>query len=68
VLQDAVTRNPRNTSIKGDLIRVEAELDGLDTALYEARGFAKDDPDKTLYDEVSAELYEKAGRVGDAAT
>ena len=67
VLQDAVTRNPRNTSIKGDLIRVEAELDGLDTALYEARGFAKDDPDKTLYDEVSAELYEKAGRVGDAA-
>src|SRR6516225_5248617 len=67
VLQDAVTRNPRNTSIKGDLIRVEAELDGLDTALYEARGFARDDPDKTLYDEVSAELYEKAGRVGDAA-
>jgi cellulose synthase operon protein C len=67
VLRDAVMRHPRNTSIKADLIRVEAELDGLDTALYEALGFAKDDPDNTLYDEVSAELYEKAGRVGDAA-
>jgi cellulose synthase operon protein C len=67
VLQDAVTRNPRNASIKADLIRVEAELEGLDTALYEARGFAKDDPDNNLYDKVSAELYEKAGRAGDAA-
>ena len=44
VLQDAVGRNPRNVSIKADLIRVEAELDGLDTAIYEARGFANDDP------------------------
>ena len=67
VLQDAVARNPRNASIKADLIRVEAELYGLDTALYEARGFAKNDPGNTLYDLVSAEIYEKAGRVQDAA-
>jgi putative PEP-CTERM system TPR-repeat lipoprotein len=67
VLQDAVGRNPRNASIKADLIRVEAELDGLDTAIYEARGFANDDPQNSLYDQVSAELYEKAGRAGDAA-
>jgi len=67
VLQDTVVRNPRNASFKADLIRVEAEVDGLDTALYEARGFAKDDPDNDLYDRVSAELYEKVGRAGDAA-
>ena len=67
VLQDAIARNPQDASIKADLIRVEAELDGLDTALYEARGFAKDDPGNTLYDLVSAEIYENAGRAGDAA-
>jgi len=67
VLQDAVARNPRNASIKADLIRVEAELDGLDTALYVARGFAKDDSDNNLYDLISAELCEKAGRPRDAA-
>ena len=67
VLQDAVASNPRNASIEADLIRVEAELDGLDTALYVARGFAKGDPGNPLYDRVSAELYEKAGRTGDAA-
>ena len=68
VLQDAVGRNPQNSSIKAELIQVEVELDGLDTAIYEARGFAKDDPQNSLYDEVSAELYEKAGRSGDAAS
>ena len=67
VLQDAVGRNPRNASIKAELIRVEAELDGLDTAIYVAHGFAKDDPQNSLYDQVSAELYEKTGRAGDAA-
>jgi len=67
VLQEAVARNPQSAAIKADLIRVEAELDGLDTALYVARGFAKDDPDNNLYDLVSAEIYENAGRAGDAA-
>ena len=67
MLQDAVGSNPQNASIKADLIRVEAALDGLDTALYEARGFAKGDPQNSLYDQVSAELYEKAGQPEDAA-
>jgi cellulose synthase operon protein C len=67
VLQDAVAQNPRDASIKAELIRVEAELYGLDTALYEARVFAKDDPGNRLYDLVSAEIYEKAGRVTEAA-
>jgi putative PEP-CTERM system TPR-repeat lipoprotein len=66
VLQDAVAQHPRNAAIKAELIRVEAALDGLDTALFEARGFAKDDPDNPLYDQVSAELYEAAGRIPEA--
>jgi len=67
VLQDAVSQNPRDATIKTDLIRVEAELDGLDTALYLAGGFAKADPDNPLFDLIQVELYEKAGRTGDAA-
>ena len=67
MLQDAVAREPQNTSIKLELIRVRAETDGLNTALFEAQRFAKDDPDNNLYDLVSAELYEKAGKATAAA-
>jgi putative PEP-CTERM system TPR-repeat lipoprotein len=66
VLQEAITRNPRNAALKADLIRVEAETDGLDAALAKAREFAKDDPENNIYDLVSVELYEKAGRPQDA--
>jgi len=66
VLADAVARNPKNAPLKGDLIRVEAAVDGLDAALSKAQAFAKDEPDNSLYDLVSAELYEKAGRAKDA--
>jgi len=66
VLQEAVARDSRNAPLKGDLIRLEAEIDGLDAALAKAHAFAKDDPDNNIYDLVSAELYEKAGRPRDA--
>ena len=66
VLADAVARNPRNAPLKGDLIRMEAAIDGLDAALSKAQAFAKDEPDNGLYDLISAELYEKAGRPKDA--
>ncbi len=66
VLQQAVTRDPRNASLKSDLIRLEAEIDGLDAALAKARAFKKDDPENSIYDLVSVELYEKAGRPQDA--
>jgi cellulose synthase operon protein C len=66
VLEDAIARDPRNASLKGDLIRVEAAADGVDSALDKARAFAKDDPNNNLYDLVSAEIYEKAGRPKDA--
>jgi cellulose synthase operon protein C len=62
VLRDAVDREPRNRSLKAELIRTEAEVDGLDGALFEARRLAKDDPEGVFYDLISAELYEKAGR------
>src|SRR5262249_16549771 len=37
-----------------------------DTALARARAFAKADPDNNLYDLISAELYERAGRNAEA--
>jgi putative PEP-CTERM system TPR-repeat lipoprotein len=66
VLREAVARNPQNTSLKADLIRVVAQADGLDAALAEARSFAKDDPASSLYDQLSAGLYERAGRSAEA--
>jgi putative PEP-CTERM system TPR-repeat lipoprotein len=66
VLQEAATRDPQNASFKSDLIRLEAAINGLDAALAKARDFKKDDPENSLYDLVSAELYEKAGRPQDA--
>ena len=62
VLQEAVARNPQNSSLKTDLIRVEGEVSGVDTAVAKARAFAAADPRSSIYDIVSAELYEKAGR------
>jgi putative PEP-CTERM system TPR-repeat lipoprotein len=67
VLQEAVVREPQNALLKADLIRVDAEIDGVDGAVSRARGFAASDPENGVYDLVSAELYEKAGRAGNAA-
>jgi putative PEP-CTERM system TPR-repeat lipoprotein len=66
VLQTALDRDPKNTSLKADLIRVEADIGGLEAGLAKARKFASDDPGNSLYDVVSAELYEKAGRKREA--
>lgn len=68
VLREAVARDPRNATLKADLIRIEAQIDGVDAAVSKARAFAKDDPGTNLYDLVSAELYEKAGRIGEAVS
>src|SRR5438477_3561770 len=62
----AVIREPQNTSLKADLLRADAEVDGVEGAVSRAREFAASDPGNGLYDLVSAELYEKAGRAGDA--
>jgi putative PEP-CTERM system TPR-repeat lipoprotein len=66
VVQEAVARDPGNSSLKAELIRVEAEINGVDPAVTKARALAAGDPDNTVYDLVSAELYEKAGRRPDA--
>jgi predicted Zn-dependent protease len=66
VLQAALDRDPKNTSLKGDLIRVEADIGGLEAGLAKARGFANDDPGNSVYDLVAAELYENAGRKREA--
>jgi cellulose synthase operon protein C len=66
VLQEAIARDPGNSTLKADLIRIEGEINGLDAAVTKARALAKGDPDNTIYDLVSAELYEKAGRSREA--
>jgi putative PEP-CTERM system TPR-repeat lipoprotein len=66
VLQEAIARDPRNSSLKADLIRVEGEINGVDAAVSKAGALAKDDPKSNIYDLVSAELYQKAGRTADA--
>ena len=48
------------------MIRVEADIGGMRAGLAKARAFAEEDPGNPLYDIVSAELYEKAGRRDDA--
>jgi len=66
VLTKALSDQPRNVAFKGDLIRVEAEISGIDAGLAKAREFAAQDPKNPAYDLVAAELYEKAGRSSDA--
>ncbi len=67
VLQDrAGPRSEERCRVKGDLIRVEADISGMRAGLAKARAFAGEDPGNPLYDIVSAELYEKAGRRDDA--
>jgi cellulose synthase operon protein C len=66
VLQEAVARDPQNSALKADLIRVEGEINGLDAAVAKAHAWAASDPNNDIYDLVSAELYEKAGRIPDA--
>jgi putative PEP-CTERM system TPR-repeat lipoprotein len=66
VLQEAVARDPRNSSLKADTIRVEGEISGVDAAVAKAHALATGDPENNIYDLVSAELYEKAARAPDA--
>jgi putative PEP-CTERM system TPR-repeat lipoprotein len=66
VLQDAVDHDPANASLKVDLVRVTAELDGVDAAISKANSFAKDDPNSSVYDLAAVQIYENAGRFDDA--
>jgi predicted Zn-dependent protease len=68
VLKEAMRREPQNASLKADLIRADAEIDGVDAAVSKARESAASDPGNSIYDVVSAELYEKAGRGGEAVS
>ena len=67
-LQEAINRNPQNVTAKAELIRVESEINGLDSAVSKAREFTASDPGNSLYDIVTAELYEEAGRDKEAVT
>jgi putative PEP-CTERM system TPR-repeat lipoprotein len=67
VLKDAVDRDPRNAGLKADLIRVTAQLDGVDAAVSRANLYEKDDPGSDLYPIAASQVYENAGRWDDAA-
>ena len=56
-------RRAGKSAIKGDLIRVEADIGGIDAGIAKAREFAGQDPKNPAYDLATAELYEKAGRL-----
>ena len=45
---------------------VEAEIGGLEAGLAKAQLFSKEDPNTSLYDLASADLYEQAGRRAEA--
>ncbi|MBV8120816.1 MAG: PEP-CTERM system TPR-repeat protein PrsT [Alphaproteobacteria bacterium] len=66
VLRTALNLAPQNSDIKANLIRVAAEIGGVDAGLAEARELAKKGPDNPIYDLVSADLLEKAGRSKEA--
>lgn len=66
VLRRAVDRNPKNAALKANLVRVTAELDGVDAAVSLANSYAKSDPASNAYTLVADQLYENAGRWGDA--
>jgi len=66
VLLSQLDYDPANRRIKADLIRVEAEISGLEAGLASARSFAKDDPSSAVYDLVAVELYMKAEKPADA--
>jgi cellulose synthase operon protein C len=66
VLQDAIQSDPKNASLKIDLVRVTAELDGVDAAVSLANGYAEADPTSNAYDLAAAQLYENSGRYSEA--
>ncbi len=66
VLRDASARDPKNSALKADLVRMSAQLDGVDVAVSKANLYAKDDPTNNLYPIVASEVYEKAGRWDEA--
>ena len=56
VLQEAVARHPRNSSLKAELIRAEGEITDVDAAVAKARALAVGDPENNIYALVSAKL------------
>jgi cellulose synthase operon protein C len=65
-LTDAIDRNPQDSGLKADLIRVTARVDGVDAAISKATLYAKDEPNDPLYPIVASQVYQDAGRWKDA--
>ena len=66
LLKDAIARDAKNAALKADLIRITAQLEGLDSAISLANSYANDDPNSNVYTLAAAQIYENAGRWSDA--
>ena len=66
VLQSRLVKDPGNKSLKAQLVTIEAEISGLEAGLAKAQRFSNEDPNTSLYDLASADLYERAGRRAEA--
>jgi putative PEP-CTERM system TPR-repeat lipoprotein len=62
LLQARAEKDPGSGRIKEELIRIEAQIGGLDAGIAKASSYAKNDPENSLYDLVAADLYEKFGK------
>ena len=66
VLQARLDKDPGNRTLKEQLIRLDAEISGLDAGIAKARAFAKADPDSSVYDLTAADLYARNGKRAEA--
>jgi hypothetical protein len=60
-LKEVMIREPQNASLKADLIRADAEIDGVDAAISKAREFAASDPGNSIYDVFRQSYTRKLG-------
>jgi putative PEP-CTERM system TPR-repeat lipoprotein len=66
VLSKALATAPNSVEIKAELIRVAAQIGGIDAGIGKANEFSAQDPKNPAYDLVIAGLYEAANRIPDA--
>jgi predicted Zn-dependent protease len=67
VVQARLVKDPENRALKEQLIRLEAQIGGVDAGLAKARAFAKDDPEgSSVYDLTAADLLARSGKRAEA--
>ena len=62
VVQARLDKDTGNRALKQQLIRLDAEIGGVEAGISKAKAFAKEDPDSSVYDLTAADLYARAGK------